>query len=135
MKMVQTKTVVGMKRPEEIIDETLNSLTQIQGVESAIVISDDGFPMFSSYQGSYSEDDELLISAMIAGIVATVSTATTKLGKKNAEHLTIETPDGYIVVSSIAEGAILVLTTAKNVKLGLTYYVMRQAQNKIRLAL
>ncbi|MFX0093119.1 MAG: roadblock/LC7 domain-containing protein [Candidatus Hodarchaeota archaeon] len=133
--MVQSKTVMGMKRPEVVIEETLSSLTDIQGVESAIVVSDDGFPMFSSYQGAYSEDDELLISAMIAGIVATVSTATTKLGKKGAEHLTIETPDGYIVVSAIGEGAILVLTTAKNVKLGLTYYVMRQAQNKINLAL
>ncbi|MFX0064219.1 MAG: roadblock/LC7 domain-containing protein [Candidatus Hermodarchaeota archaeon] len=133
--MVQTKTVAGMKRPEEIIDETLRSLTAMQGIESAIVISEDGFPMFSSYQGPYSEDDELLISAMIAGIVATVSTATTKLGKEQAEHITIETPNGYIVVSSIKEGAILVLTTIKATKLGLTYYVMRQAKNKIQIAL
>ncbi|MFX0063381.1 MAG: roadblock/LC7 domain-containing protein [Candidatus Hermodarchaeota archaeon] len=123
------------KPPVETVEGTLNFLTAISGIESAFVVSEEGFPMFVSCREPYNQDDELLVSAMIASIVATVSSATTKLGRKETEHITIETPDGYIIISSINKAAILALKTNKNLKLGMAYYSMRQAQDKIQKGL
>lgn len=121
--------------PVETVEGTLNFLTAISGIESAFIVSEEGFPMYFSSREPYSEDDELLVSAMIASIVVTVSSATTRLGRKQADHITIETPDGYIIISSINKAATLALKTNKNLKLGMAYYSMRQAQNKIQKSL
>ncbi|MFX1533308.1 MAG: roadblock/LC7 domain-containing protein [Promethearchaeota archaeon] len=121
--------------PVETVEGTLNFLTAISGIKSAFVVSEEGFPMFVSCREPYSQDDELLVSAMIASTVVTVSSATTRLGRKKAEHITIETPNGYIIISSINKAAILALKTTKNLKLGMAYYSIKQAQNKIQKSL
>ena len=115
----------------EKIQKTLDSLGAVQGVEQALLVSEEGFPIMSARTTPISEEVETLVSAMVAGIVSTFAGACVQLNLgKEIDYIHVQTPLGLGLISSVGS-TILVLITEPKVKLGLMHYLITSTRNKM----
>jgi len=118
--------------PTEQIQKILDGLGAVQGVESALLVSGEGFPIMVARTTPVPEEVETLVSAMIAGIVSTVAGACLQLNLGNEiDFIHIHTPLGLGLISKV-ESTILVLITKPNVKLGLMHYLITSTKTKMQ---
>lgn len=118
--------------PTEQIQKILDGLGAVQGVESALLASEEGFPIMVARTTPVPEEVETLVSAMIAGIASTVAGACLQLNLGNEiDFIHIHTPLGLGLISKV-ESTILVLITKPNVKLGLMHYLITSTKTKIQ---
>jgi len=108
-----------------------NDVIAIGGVEGVILASREGFPMFSRQTSQLDDDSELLVAAMLSGLMSTVEGATGRMGRSASELVTIESSDGYIVICDTFDGVVLAVTTNKTSKLGLIHYIIHHAKKRL----
>ncbi|MFX0115471.1 MAG: roadblock/LC7 domain-containing protein [Candidatus Hodarchaeota archaeon] len=125
------RSQLDAKTLESQVVKVLDEIIAIGGIESVILASREGFPMFTRQNKDIDEEGELLVAAMLSGLMATVGGATSRLGRSMCDLVTIESADGYIVICETVDGAVLAVTTTKASKLGLVHYVVRQAEKRL----
>jgi len=115
----------------EKIQKILDSLGAVQGVEKALLVSEEGFPIMCAQTTPISEEVETLVSAMVAGIVSTFAGACVQLNLgKTIDYIHVQTPLGLGLISSVGS-TILVLITKPKVKLGLMHYLITSTRTKM----
>jgi hypothetical protein len=77
------------KSLESQVVKVLDEIIAIGGIESVILASREGFPMFTRQNTNIDEEGELLIAAMLSGLMATVEGATSRLGRSMCELVTM----------------------------------------------
>jgi predicted regulator of Ras-like GTPase activity (Roadblock/LC7/MglB family)/quercetin dioxygenase-like cupin family protein len=97
-------------------------------VEAAAVVSSDGLPMASALP-SYVEEDRL--AAMSAALLTLGERAAQGLGKGHLAQVFVEGRQGYVVLMSAGESAVLVAVTSTEAKAGLILFEMRKAARAI----
>lgn len=115
----------------ERVQKTLDGLGAVQGVEKALLVSEEGFPIMCARTTPISEETETLVSAMVAGIASTFAGACVQLNLGNTiDFIHVQTPLGLGLISRVGS-TILVLITKPKVKLGLMYYLITSTKDKI----
>ncbi len=115
----------------EKIQKILDSLGSVQGVDQALLVSEEGFPIMCARTTPITEEVETLVSAMVAGIVSTFSGACVQLSLgKEINFIHVQTPNGLGLISNVGS-TILVLITKPNVKLGLMHYLITSTRTKM----
>ena len=119
--------MIGNESTEEL-QKIINELASNIGILKVLLVSEEGFPIMNART---SEDVELLVSAMSAGIVSTISGATSQLNLgRGFDFIHVQTPKGLMLISSVRD-TIMVVLTSNDVKLGLIHYLIHKATKKI----
>lgn len=117
----------AMDKVQKIID----GLGTVRGVKKVLLVSEEGFPILSARTLPISDDVESVVSAMVAGIVSTFSSACIQLSLGDQiDFIHVQTPIGLGIISKV-QSTILVLITDSKVKLGLMHYLV--ASTKLKL--
>lgn len=97
-------------------------------VEAAAVVSADGLPMASALPPHVEEER---LAAMSAALVSLGERAALGLDKGELAQVFVEGRDGYVILMSAGESAVLVAVTAKSAKVGLVLFEMRRVAEGI----
>lgn len=113
----------------DVIQTVLNNLnSDSPDVEASALISSDGLMMASALSSSMDED---LVSAMSAALLSLGERAGEELARGTLEQLLIQGEQGYIVMSSAGEEAVLTVLAKPKAKLGLVFLDMKRAAKKL----
>ena len=116
-----------MDKVQKIID----GLGTVKGVKKVLLVSEEGFPILSARTLPISDDVETVVSAMVAGIVSTFSSACIQLSLGDQiDFIHVQTPIGLGIISKV-QSTILVLITDSKVKLGLIHYLVTSTKFKL----
>jgi predicted regulator of Ras-like GTPase activity (Roadblock/LC7/MglB family) len=97
-------------------------------VEAAAVVSADGLPMASALPAHVEEDR---LAAMSAALLILGERAASGLGKGELSQVLVEGDDGYVVLMSAGDQAVLVVVAATGAKAGLLLFEMRRMAARV----
>ena len=93
-------------------------------IEASAVVSVDGLTIASAMPQEVEEDR---VSAMSAAMLSLGERIASELGRGTLDQVYIKGEDGYVVLMSIGEEAVLTALARKQAKLGLIFLDMRRA--------
>ncbi len=102
------------------INDTINQLAHIEGIEGAALVSKDGF-MISSALTMIHEDR---VAAISAAMLAIGEKTVTELKRGNLREVYVRGEEGYVILTSAGTNAIIVVLAAPDAQLGLILYDM-----------
>ena len=109
---------MAKSRTEQLV-ERLRELQMSSGdVEAAAIISVDGLSMASSMPPEIEEDR---VSAMSAAMISLGERIASELGRGVLEQVYIKGENGYVILNSVGEEAVLTVMARKEAKLGLIF--------------
>lgn len=97
-------------------------------IEGAGVVSVDGLIMASSLPAGIEEDR---VSAMSAAMISLGERISSELGRGALEQVHIKGDDGYVILMSVGEEAVLTTLVREGAKLGLIFLDMRRTANDL----
>ncbi|MBE0475782.1 MAG: roadblock/LC7 domain-containing protein [Coriobacteriia bacterium] len=97
-------------------------------VQAAALVSMDGFTMAAALPPAMQEDR---VGAMAAAILGLGERAATELGRGRLSQVFIEGDDGYVLLMSAGERAVLTVLASAESRLGLIIYDMRNAARSV----
>jgi len=101
----------------EMLMEKLRELQASSGdVEAAAIVSVDGLSMASALPAGIEEDR---VSAMSAAMLSLGERIATELTRGALEQVNVKGENGYVILTSIGEEAVLTVLARKDAKLGL----------------
>ena len=106
-----------------------NLISTNSSIEGVALVTSDGL-MISSHLSA--EMDEDRISAMSAALLSLSERAVEELEKGTPEQVTLKGSNGYIVLTSAGEEAVLTVTTDVSAKLGLLYMDIKRAAKDLK---
>ena len=102
------------------LDAVLNEFERnVPHIEATAVVSTDGLVIASRLPKEVEEDR---VGAMGAAILSISTRSGTELERGDMERVLIEGTDGFLLIRSIADVAILVCLVDKEVRLGMLFY-------------
>lgn len=106
------------------LDQVLETLAGIEGVQAAVVASRDGLVI----AGRQNQDSDSLeaIGAMSASLVSTLESMAADLGRGSVSQAMIEMEDGLAVVQPASPSAVLTLLVGSSVNLGRVRLALRK---------
>lgn len=105
------------KSRTELLMEKLRDLQASSGdVEAAAVVSVDGLSMASSLPPGIEEDR---VSAMSAAMLSLGERIASELTRGELEQVNVKGDNGYVILTSVGEEAVLTVMARKDAKLGL----------------
>src|SRR3972149_950102 len=116
----------------EILEEALNNLKNIGGIEASVVASRDGLLIHSTVSRKLHAET---FAAMSATMLGAAETATTELGKGIPERIIVESDDGKIIATGAGTKAILLVMTEPDASLGLILIEIAKASEKVKQVL
>ena len=116
----------------EMLEETLNNLKNIGGIEASVVASRDGLLIHSTISRKLHAET---FAAMSATMLGAAETATTELGKGIPERIIVESDDGKIIATGAGTKAILLVMTEPDASLGLILIEVAKASEKVKQVL
>lgn len=93
-------------------------------IEASAIVSVDGLTIASALPQGVEEDR---VSAMSAAMLSLGERIATELGRGSLEQVYIRGAQGYVVLMSIGEDAVLTALAREQAKLGLIFLDMRRA--------
>jgi predicted regulator of Ras-like GTPase activity (Roadblock/LC7/MglB family) len=93
-------------------------------IEASAIVSVDGLTIASALPQGVEEDR---VSAMSAAMLSLGERIATELGRGSLEQVYIKGAQGYVVLMSIGENAVLTALAREQAKLGLIFLDMRRA--------
>lgn len=109
---------MAKSRTEQLV-ERLRELQMSSGdVEAAAIVSVDGLSMASSMPAEIEEDR---VSAMSAAMISLGERIASELGRGALEQVYIKGENGYVILNSVGEEAVLTVMARKEAKLGLIF--------------
>ena len=111
------------------LDEVLNTFERnVPHVEATAVVSMDGLVIASRLPGEVEEDR---VGAMGAAILSISTRSGEELDRGEMLRVLIEGTNGYLLIRSIGDVAILVALVDKKVRLGMLFYECKQCIAKL----
>lgn len=93
-------------------------------IEASAVVSVDGLTIASALPQDVEEDR---VSAMSAAMLSLGERIASELGRGNLDQVYIKGKEGYVVLMSVGEEAVLTALAREKAKLGLIFLDMRRA--------
>ena len=115
-----------MEKPRtQLMLERLRALqATAPGIEASAVVSVDGLIMASALPAEVEEDR---VSAMSAAMLSIGERIAGELGRGTLQQVYIRGENGYVILSSIGEEAVLTVMARAKAKLGLVFLDMSRA--------
>jgi len=114
------------------LDRALADLRALSGdMASCAVLSADGVLLSSSHGGGV---DQERAAAMLAAVANLAERAARREGKDHASQVRVDTEDGHLLLVRLDGGGTLAATSAKDARVGLVLYDMRNARGEIEKA-
>jgi len=111
----------------------LTDFTRIEGVQSAVIVSKDGFVIDMVHSGEATFDPDSL-----AAMITTLYGASLRLGEElnlgDLDMVTLEYRNHYILVEDVGEALVAVLADKRAI-LGRIRYELKKQRDRIRSAL
>lgn len=115
------------------VDQMVERLRAMQAaapdIEASAVVSVDGLIMASALPADVEEDR---VSAMSAAMLSLGERIAGELGRGALEQVYIKGDNGFIVLTSVGEEAVLTALARQEAKLGLIFLEMRRAAEDLR---
>lgn len=121
-----------MSRVENLNKILKNLQSESPGIESSALISEDGLMIASALS---TELDDTRVGGMTATLLNLGTRASTELRRGEVKEVIVRGDDGYAVMVSAGRGALLLVLTNENTKLGLILFDMREAVKSINKVL
>jgi len=115
-------------RSERMVQRLRDFRGSIPDVEASAVVSADGLIIASDLPQGVEEDR---VSAMSAAMLSLGDRISTELRRGVLDQVYIHGENGYVVLMSAGEEAVLTVLARKEAKLGLILYDMRRAASDI----
>ncbi len=118
-----------MSRLDNLNKILKNLQNESPGVEASALISEDGLMLASAL----SQDlDQTRVAGMTATLLNLGTRAATELRRGDVQEIIVRGEHGYAVMISAGRGALLLVLTNENTKLGLIFFDMREAIKAIK---
>lgn len=114
---------MGRSRTEQMIAR-LKDLQITPDIEASAVVSVDGLIMASALPPDVEEDR---VSAMSAAMLSLGERIAGELGRGTLDQVYIRGHNGYVILMSVGEEAVLTALAREDAKLGLVFLDMRRA--------
>jgi len=119
------RSVILTKSRTQLMVERLRDLqASSPDIEASAIVSVDGLTIASALPQGVEEDR---VSAMSAAMLSLGERIATELGRGSLEQVYIKGAQGYVVLMSIGEDAVLTALAREQAKLGLIFLDMRRA--------
>ncbi|MDX1995287.1 MAG: roadblock/LC7 domain-containing protein [bacterium] len=109
---------MAKSRTEQLVERLRDLQASSGDVEAAAVVSVDGLSMASSLPSNIEEDR---VSAMSAAMVSLGERISSELGRGLMEQVMVKGENGYVILTSVGEEAVLTVLARKDAKLGLIF--------------
>ena len=109
---------------EAMVDRLHDLQGRTPDVEASAVVSVDGLTIAAVLPTSVEEDR---VSAMSAAMLSLGERIAGELGRGGLDEVYIHGDNGYVLLTSIGNGAVLTVLARKHAKLGLVFLEMRRA--------
>jgi predicted regulator of Ras-like GTPase activity (Roadblock/LC7/MglB family) len=115
-------------RTEQIIARLRDLRVSTPDIEASAVVSVDGLIMASDLPAEVEEDR---VSAMSAAMLSLGERIAGELGRGSLDQVYIRGDNGYVILMSVGEEAVLTALARKDAKLGLVFLDMRRAADDL----
>ncbi len=115
---------MSKSRSEEMVESMRAMQTAAPDIEASAVVSVDGLIMASALAADVEEDR---VSAMSAAMLSLGERIAGELGRGELDQVFIRGTDGFIVLTSIGDEAVLTALARQKAKLGMIFLEMRRA--------
>ena len=115
------------------LDRALADLRALSGdMASCAVLSAGGVLLSSSHTEGV---DRERAAAMLSAVANLAERAARQEGKEHASQVRVDAEDGHLLLVRLDGGGILAATTAKDARVGLVLYDMRNARGEVERAM
>jgi len=110
------------------VDQLTNSLYELQAstadIEASVIVSVDGLVIASALPSDATEDR---VAAMSAAMLSLGERIAMELGRGALEQVYVKGDQGYVILASVGEEAVLTVLAHGRAKLGLVFLEMGRA--------
>lgn len=107
---------MAKSRTEQLLERLRDLQASSGDVEAAAIVSVDGLSMASSLPSNIEEDR---VSAMSAAMLSLGERIASELTRGELEQVNVKGDNGYVILTSVGEEAVLTVLARKDAKLGL----------------
>ena len=119
---------MAISKTEKMVNRLREMQVASPEIEASAVVSVDGLIIASALPPEV-EDDR--VSAMSAAMLSLGDRIAMELGRGTLEQVYIRGKNGYVILTSIGEEAVLTALASENAKLGLIFLEMRRAAEEL----
>jgi uncharacterized protein len=119
---------MAKSRTELMVDRLRDLQSTTPEIEASAVVSVDGLIMASSLPAGVEEDR---VSAMSAAMISLGERISTELGRGLLDQVYIKGKNGYVILMSVGEEAVLTTLVREGAKLGLIFLDMRRTADDL----
>jgi predicted regulator of Ras-like GTPase activity (Roadblock/LC7/MglB family) len=116
--------MMAKSRSELMVDRLRDLQASTTDIEASAVVSVDGLIMASALPADVEEDR---VSAMSAAMLSLGERIASELGRGLLNQVYVRGDDGYVILTSVGEEAVLTVLAREEAKLGLVFLDMRRA--------
>ena len=109
---------MAKSRTEQLVERLRDLQASSGDVEAAAIVSVDGLSIASSMPGGIEEDR---VSAMSAAMLSLGERISNELGRGVLQQVYVKGENGYVILTSVGEEAVLTVMARREAKLGLIY--------------
>ncbi|HEY66759.1 MAG: hypothetical protein DRI79_03540 [Chloroflexi bacterium] len=114
---------MAKSRTELIVNRLRDLQTGTPDIEASAIVSVDGLIIASALPATVEEDR---VSAMSAAMLSLGERIASELGRGVLNQVYIKGDEGYVILMSVGEEAVLTVLARKEAKLGLVFLDMRR---------
>jgi hypothetical protein len=118
------RTALTKSRSQLMVDRLRDLQASSPDIEASAVVSVDGLTIASALPQGVEEDR---VAAMSAAMLSLGERIASELGRGSLEQVYIKGENGYVVLMSVGEEAVLTALAREQAKLGLIFLDMRRA--------
>jgi len=119
---------MAKSRTQLMVDRLRDLQTGTPDIEASAVVSVDGLIMASSLPAGVEEDR---VSAMSAAMLSLGERIASELGRGVLDQVYVRGDNGFVILMSIGEEAVLTALVRKSAKLGLVFLDMKRAASDL----
>lgn len=115
---------MSKNRSQQMVERLRAMQAASPDIEASAIVSVDGLIMASALQADVEEDR---VSAMSAAMLSLGERIATELGRGVLDQVYIKGNNGFIILTSVGQEAVLTALARQEAKLGLIFLEMRRA--------
>ncbi|GAB1420147.1 roadblock/LC7 domain-containing protein [Anaerolineales bacterium] len=119
---------MAKSRTEVMVDRLRELQATTPEIEASAVVSVDGLIMASSLPAGVEEDR---VSAMSAAMISLGERIASELGRGSLEQVYVKGDNGYVILMSVGEEAVLTTLVREQAKLGLIFLDSRRTAEEL----
>jgi predicted regulator of Ras-like GTPase activity (Roadblock/LC7/MglB family) len=115
---------MAKSRTDQMVERLRDLQSSTPDIEASAIVSVDGLIMASSLPAGVEEDR---VSAMSAAMLSLGERIASELGRGILDEVYIHGNDGYVILMSVGQDAVLTVLARARAKLGLIFLDMKRA--------